>query len=115
MGAGNGSALFPDELPVCAIAAGPIVNIRHVAVTNSFRIRFFHVRRTASNFPGTRGKWLQTRRVEMNVTAIIDDTIAGFVGLFTICGKRFFDGKIVRAGGGLAVAAGNIDHEVRLA
>ena len=50
----------------------------------------------------------------MDVTAIIYNTIAGFSGLFTVRGKRFFGRNIVWAGRGLAVTAGNIDHEFRL-
>ena len=50
----------------------------------------------------------------MDVATIIHNTIAGFGSLFTICGKRFFGRKIIRTGGGLAMATGNIDHEIRL-
>ena len=50
----------------------------------------------------------------MNVTAIIHNTIAGFGGLFTICGERFFDRKVVRPRRHLAVAARDIDHKVGL-
>jgi len=51
----------------------------------------------------------------MDVTAIIHNTIAGFGGLFTICRKRFFRRKVIRAGRRFAMATGNIDHKIRLA
>src|ERR1700732_4101642 len=65
-------------------------------------------------------------RIEMNLTAIIEDTIARFRVLFTFLGKRgcrrrriyfrrIFARQIVRADRRLAVAAGNIEHVIRLA
>jgi hypothetical protein len=105
-GAGNGSCLFGDELPVCAMAAGPTVSISSVAVTKSFRIWFFRF-----DAPPLESG---TRRVEMNITAIIHDTIAGFGGLFTICGQRIFDRNVIGTRWGLAVAPGDIDHKFRL-
>src|SRR5258705_13090837 len=55
------------------------------------------------------------RRIEMNVAAIVDDTIARFPGLFTFPGKRICVRQITRTDRGLAVAAGNVDDEIRLA
>src|SRR5258705_13635892 len=55
------------------------------------------------------------RRIEMNVAAIVDDTIARFPGLFTFPGKRICFRQITRTDRGLAVAAGNVDDEIRLA
>ena len=55
------------------------------------------------------------RRIEMNVTAIVGDTIARFRMLFTLLGKRIFLRQIIRTDRRLAVAAGNIEHVIRLA
>src|ERR1700726_4213240 len=55
------------------------------------------------------------RRIEMNLTAIIDDTIARFRGLFTLLRQRIRRRQVVRPDRRLAVAAGNIEYEFRLA
>src|SRR6266852_7532773 len=55
------------------------------------------------------------RRIEMNLAAIVDDTIARFPGMFTFLGKRICIGEIIRTDRRLAVAAGNIDDVLRLA
>src|SRR5258705_10958693 len=55
------------------------------------------------------------RRIEMNLAAIVDDTIARFPGLFTFPGKRICIRQIIRTDRGLAVAAGNVDDVIRLA
>src|ERR1700688_1884166 len=57
--------------------------------------------------------WL--RRIEMNVTAIIDDTIARFLKLFTFLGRRIGLRQINWADRRLAVATRNIEHVIRLA
>src|SRR6266478_3752603 len=55
------------------------------------------------------------RRIEMNVAAIVDDTIARFPDLFTFPGKRICVRQIIRTDRRLAVAAGNVDDVIRLA
>src|SRR5436309_2516526 len=55
------------------------------------------------------------RRIEMNVAAIVDDTIARFRGLFTLPGKRIFIRQIIRTDRRLAVTARNVDDVIRLA
>ena len=53
----------------------------------------------------------------MNVAAIVDDTIARFPdgSRLTFLRKRIFLRQIIRADRRLAVAAGNIQHVIRLA
>src|SRR5258708_29379167 len=55
------------------------------------------------------------RRIEMNLAAIVDDTIARFPGLFTFPGKRICVRQIIRTDRRLAVTAGNVDDVIRLA
>ncbi|GCC46807.1 hypothetical protein chiPu_0030895, partial [Chiloscyllium punctatum] len=52
------------------------------------------------------------RRVGMNVTAIIDDTVPPFRAIFTFAGNRLR--QIGRADRRLAVTAGNVEHVIRL-
>ena len=55
------------------------------------------------------------RRVEMHVAAIVDDTIARFSLLFTLSRKRICRRQIGGTDRRLAMAAGNVEHVVRLA
>src|SRR6478736_9580429 len=55
------------------------------------------------------------RRIEMNVAAIVDDTIARFPALFTFPGKRICIRQISRTDRDLAVATGNVDDVIGLA
>src|SRR5882724_4129416 len=77
-GAGHGPCFsdvgFAERLPVWAIAAGPSTSIRSVIVTNVFRILLSHFLRMRSRL----------RRIKMNVTAVVDNTITLFGGLFTL-------------------------------
>src|SRR6185312_15848918 len=57
--------------------------------------------------------WSRFWRIEMRITAIVDDTIARFQGYFTFSGIRMR--QIGRTDRRLAVAAGNVEHVVRLA
>src|SRR6266478_9447056 len=54
-------------------------------------------------------------RIEMNIAAIVDDTIARFRIEFTFSGQGICLRQIARADRRLAVAAGNIEHICRLA
>src|SRR5712664_611852 len=54
-------------------------------------------------------------RIEMNIAAIVDDTIALFRIEFTIPGQGICLRQIDRTDRRLAVAAGNVEHVVRLA
>src|SRR5450631_327059 len=62
------------------------------------------------------GSW--RRRIEMNVAAIVDNTIARFRSHFTLSGKRICRRKrirqIDRTDRRLAVAAGDVEHIVGL-
>src|ERR1700722_10311497 len=102
-----------DVLPllvVWAIAAGPPTATSRAIEMINFRIlllrRFLIPVRI-------RRSWL--RRIDMNVTAIVDHTIACFGLRFTLQSKRNCLRQVVRAERGLAVAAGNIEHVIRLA
>src|SRR6267142_5045391 len=54
-------------------------------------------------------------RIEMNIAAIVDDTIARFRIEFTFPGQGICLRQIARTDRRLAVAAGNVEHVVRLA
>src|SRR3979490_83661 len=54
-------------------------------------------------------------RIEVNLAAIIDDTIARFRGLSTSLRQRICRRQVAGADRRLAVAAGNVEHIFRLA
>src|SRR5260370_34464206 len=66
-------------------------------------------------FPRLSSIQSRIRRIEMNVTAIIHDTIARFLAPFTFSGKRICVRQVIRADRRLAVATGNIEHVIGLA
>src|SRR6266702_8168204 len=54
-------------------------------------------------------------RIAMNIAAIVDDTIARFRIEFTFSGRGIYLRQIARTDRRLAVAAGNVEHVIRLA
>src|SRR4030081_2517730 len=85
-----------------------------ITIFSTLRLRWSSGGSDAGPPPSVIGQsWL--RRAEGNLAAIIDDTIARFVKLFTSLRQRIRRRQVAGADRRLAVAAGNVEHIFRLA